>query len=100
MCGGLRRAEQPIICEVDIKYVSMMFQVLLFLMVAALCAFADLASFPEDRFPEPNDDEACAAYPLDASSQMNVFTALIVLLAVAGTSSLAYRALKKTKEEG
>ena len=82
------------------KYVTMMFQVLFFLMVAAPCAFADLAGLPEERYPAPNDDDACAAYPLEASSQMNVFTALIVLLAVAGTSGLAYRALRKTKEEG
>lgn len=72
---------------------------LLFLIVAASCAFTDLAGLPEERYPAPNDDDPCAAYPLEASSQMNVFTALIVPLAVAGTSGLAYRALRKTKSD-
>ena len=82
------------------KYVAILFQVLLLLMVAAPAAFADLADYPPERYPAQNDDDACAAYPLDATNQMNIFTALIVVLAVVGTSGLAYRALRKTKEEG
>ena len=82
------------------KCVAVIFQVLLFLTMVAPVAFADMDSFPPERFPEPNDEDACAAYPLDDSTQLNVFTALMVILAVAGTSGLAYRALKKTKEEG
>ena len=76
------------------KYVAIIFQVLLFLMVAAPCAFADLIPEPEPS-QKSDDDSSCAAYPLSQSSQLNVFTALIVLLAVAGASGFAIRNINK-----